>query len=194
MPTDCSSNYTRKMFKDGIIDTMKPLLVVLSGLPFSGKSTLAKQLSEMLGLPILNYDSDVYAKHKHEVPEGASAAQEFELIEAIARKYLTKKLSVGNSLIYDDLGLQREDRYYIRQVAETCGAKYVLVFLDTPIEVIEKRRKANRGTNGREDIDTAKLQLDISLLEKPQADESAIIVYPGTPVERIVTAIQTRRR
>lgn len=63
---------------------MKPLLISLSGLPFSGKSTLAKKLATALSLPIISYDNDVYAKHKHEVSAGTSPADEFEMVQAIA--------------------------------------------------------------------------------------------------------------
>lgn len=63
---------------------MKPLLISLSGLPFSGKSTLAKKLATALYLPIISYDNDVYAKHKHEVSAGTSPADEFEMAQAIA--------------------------------------------------------------------------------------------------------------
>jgi len=172
---------------------MKPLIISLTGLPFSGKSTLAKVLSEELSLPIVNYDNDVYAKHKHEVPAGTLPAKEFEMIETIAREYLAKKLIAGQSLIYDDLGLQKEDPEHIRQLASENGANYVLVFVDTPIEVIEERRSLNHQTNGREHIDSEKLHLDISLLEKPQPDEPAIVVTPSTSIEHIVAEIHSRR-
>lgn len=172
---------------------MKPLLVNLSGLPFSGKSTLARALSESLGMQIVNYDDDIYANHKHEVPVGTSAAKEFEFVQSIARQYLAKKLKSGQSLIYDDLGLQKEDRKHIADLAESCGASYVLVFLDTPTEIIEERRKANARTNGREHIDDAKLRLDISLLEKPDPNEDPIIVLPGTPVEQVVSSIKSHK-
>jgi len=169
---------------------MKPLLIALSGLPFSGKSTLAKLLSESLSLPAVNYDNDIYAKYRHTIPEGASAAKEFEMVETIGRMYLARRLAAGQSLIYDDLGLQKEDREHTRLLAKQCGATHILVFLDTSPEVIEERRQVNYKTNGRNHIADAKLKLDMSLLEKPQSDEPAIIVSSDTSIEQIIAAVE----
>lgn len=59
---------------------MKPVLIIMSGLPFSGKSTIAQKLSKALGIQILSYDHDVYAHHKSDTPVGTSPAKEFDLI------------------------------------------------------------------------------------------------------------------
>ena len=37
-----------------------PILYILTGLPFSGKSTLAKKLAEALQIKVLSYDQDIY--------------------------------------------------------------------------------------------------------------------------------------
>jgi len=170
---------------------MKPLLIVLSGLPFSGKSTLAKDLATALDLPVVSYDNDIYAKHKHEVPNGASAAEEFEVVQAIARRYIAEKLMAGESFIYDDLGLQKEERESIRKIAENSGARYILLFLDTPVSIIEQRRKDNDRSNIRGHIKDEKMSLNISLLEKPDSDEQAIVVHPEMSLNHIITVIRS---
>lgn len=172
---------------------MKSLLIALSGLPFSGKSTLAKYLAASLDLPVVSYDNDIYAKHKHEVPAGTSPAEEFEMVQAIARQLIAKKLTAGQSFIYDDLGLQKEERESIRKVAEDCGARYVLLFLDTPLSTIEQRRKNNNHSNIRGHIKDEKMALNISLLEKPDSDEQAIIVRPEMSLVHIITVIRSQK-
>lgn len=170
---------------------MQPLLIALSGLPFSGKSTLARKLATALDLPVVSYDDDIYAKHKHEVPANTSPAEEFEIVQAIARQLIAEKLTAGQSFIYDDLGLQKEERESIRKVANDFGARYVLLFLNTPLSTIEQRRKNNNQSNLRGHIRDEKMALNISLLEKPESDEQAIVVHPEMSPDHIITTIRS---
>ncbi len=177
---------------DSIITDMNAAIIVLCGVPFSGKSRLARQLSDELKLKIVSYDNDIYAVHKHEVPAGTSPAKEYEAVQAIAREYLSGLLSSGESIIYDDLCLERDDRSKLQRMAKEHGANYVLVFLDTPEPVIQQRRTANLATTTRGHISDEKLRLDLSLLEKPGPDEDAIVVTPETSVEEVVGEIRRR--
>ncbi|MGH7203040.1 MAG: AAA family ATPase [Candidatus Levyibacteriota bacterium] len=170
---------------------MELLLIIMSGLPFSGKSTIAQQLSKELDIPILSYDHDVYAFHKSEVPSGTSPAKEFDMIEAIAREQIAKKLRNGQSLIYDDLCLELDDRHKLTELAKVCNAKSVLIYLDTPLLVIEQRRKSNNEKYNRNHISDSKLRLDVTLLQPPHQNENAVIVTPDTSIMEIVNAIQT---
>ncbi len=172
---------------------MKPLLIALSGLPFSGKSTLAKELAISLDFPVISYDHDIYAKHKNTVPPGTPPAEEFDIVQAIARQHVTDKLVAGESFIYDDLGLQKEERESIRKIAEKANARYVLLFLDTPLDTIEQRRKENSQSNVRSHIKDEKMALNISLLEKPDSDEQAIIVRPEMSLDHIITTTRSLR-
>lgn len=177
---------------NSIITDMNQSIIALCGAPFSGKSRLAKQLNSELGLKIVSYDNDIYAIHKHEVPLGTTPAKEYEAIQAIAHKHVGNLLSAGESIIYDDLCLEKDDRNKLKKVADAYGVEYVLVFLDTPESVIQQRRDANLKTPARDHISDEKLKLDLSLLERPGADENPIIVFPDTPFKDVVGSIRRR--
>jgi predicted kinase len=81
---------------------MRPALIAMCGLPFSGKSVLARSLGQSLGIRVLSYDFEIYQAFRH--------------------------LTAGGRLIYDDLLLERDDR---RKLAAACRAELVLVYLDT---------------------------------------------------------------
>jgi predicted kinase len=178
--------------EDSIITNMSANIIVLCGVPFSGKSRLAKQLSDELGLKIMSYDNDIYAVHRHEVPAGTAPAKEYEAIQTIARQYLGDILSTGESIIYDDLCLERDDRNKLMQMANERNAKYILVFLDTPESVIQQRRDTNLETSARNHTSDEKLKLDLSLLEKPRPSENPIVVTPEASVEDVVGEIHRR--
>ena len=84
-----------------------PVLIAMCGLPFSGKSVLAEALSRELRIRLLSYDHGIYPVHSRSAP-ASSVAAEYDFVQAIARREIGAILAGGESLIYDDLLLQRE--------------------------------------------------------------------------------------
>ena len=164
----------------------------MCGLPFSGKSVLAEALSRELRIRLLSYDHGIYPVHSRSAPAGASVAGEYDFVQAIARREIGAILASGESLIYDDLLLQREDRRKLAAVAEAHWADLVLVYLDTPLPVIDERRAANSGTRRRASIPEASMRLDISVLEPPQDAERAIYVSPDYVLADVLARVSAR--
>lgn len=166
----------------------------MCGLPFSGKSVLARSLGQRLNLRVLSYDFEIYLPYQHLVPPGASLAAEYEFVQDIARGGIARILASGASLIYDDLLLDRDDRNELRAVSSATGARLVLVYLDTPLSVINQRRAENSRTHARTSIPDAKMALDASHLEPPGPDEHAIRVRPGDDPADVLTRIRAAIR
>ena len=164
----------------------------MCGLPFSGKSVLAEALSRELRIRLLSYDHGIYPVHSRSAPAGSSVVGEYDFVQAIARREIGAILAGGESLIYDDLLLQREDRRKLAAVAEAHWAGLVLVYLDTPLPVIDERRAANSGTRRRASIPEASMRLDISVLEPPQDAERAIYVSPDYVLADVLARVNAR--
>ena len=163
----------------------------MCGLPFSGKSVLAQALSRELRIRLLSYDRGIYPVHSRSAP-ASSVAGEYDFVQAIARREIGAILASGESLIYDDLLLQRDDRRKLAAVAETHWASLVLVYLDTPLPVIDERRAANSRTRTRTSIPEASMRLDISVLEPPQDAERAIYVSPDYVLADVLARVSAR--
>ena len=164
----------------------------MCGLPFSGKSVLAEALSRELRIRLLSYDHGIYPVHSRSAPAGSSVVGEYDFVQAIARREIGAILTGGESLIYDDLLLQREDRRKLAAVAEAHWAGLVLVYLDTPLPVIDERRAANSRTRARTSIPEASMRLDISVLEPPQDAERAIYVSPDYVLPEVLARVSAR--
>ena len=164
----------------------------MCGLPFSGKSVLAEALSRELRIRLLSYDYGIYPVHSRSAPPGSSVAAEYDFVQDIARREIGAILARGESLIYDDLLLERDDRRKLAAVAKAHWADLVLVYLDTPLPVIEERRAANSGTRRRTSIPEADMRLDVSLLEPPQDAERAIYVSPDYVLPEILAKVNAR--
>ena len=166
-------------------------LIAMCGLPFAGKSVLAGALSRELRIRLLSYDSGIYPVHSRLAP-ASSVAAEYDFVQDIARREIGTILASGESLIYDDLLLERDDRRKLAGVAEAHWANFVLVYLDTPPSVIEERRAANSGTRARTSVPEAKMRLDISLLEPPEDTERAIDVSPDYVLPEVLARVSAR--
>jgi predicted kinase len=169
-----------------------PALIAMCGLPFAGKSVLARALSRELRIRLLSYDLEIYPVHRRLAPPGSSVAAEYDFVQAIARREIGAILARGESLIYDDLLLERGDRRKLAAVAEAHWADLVLVYLDTPLSVIDERRAANSRTRTRTSIPEASMRLDISVLEPPQDAERAIYVRPDYVLPEVLAKVSAR--
>jgi predicted kinase len=169
-----------------------PVLIAMCGLPFSGKSVLAGALSRELRIRVLSYDYGIYPVHSRQAPAGSSVAAEYDFVQDIARREIGAILASGESLIYDDLLLERDDRRKLAIVAKAHWADLVLVYLDTPLSVIDERRAANSRTRTRTSVPEAMMRLGISLLEPPEDGERAIYVGPDYVLPEILAKVSAR--
>jgi predicted kinase len=169
-----------------------PALIAMCGLPFAGKSVLARALGRELRIRVLSYDAEIYQVHSRLAPAGSSAAAEYDFVQGIARREIGAILAGGESLIYDDLLLERDDRRKLAAVAEAHWADFVLVYLDTPPAVIDERRAANSRTRARTSVPEGKMRLDISLLQPPEEAERAIYVSPDYVLAEVLARVSAR--
>ena len=164
----------------------------MCGLPFAGKSVLAGALSRELRIRLFSYDFDIYPVYSRLAPAGSSVAAEYDFLQDIARREIGAILASGESLIYDDLLLEREDRRKLAAVAEAHWADLVLVYLDTPPSVIDERRAANSRARARASIPEAKMRLDFSLLQPPEDAERAVYVSPDYVLPEVLARVSAR--
>jgi len=169
-----------------------PALIAMCGLPFAGKSVLAQALSRELRIRLLSYDAEIYQVYSRLAPTNSSLAAEYDFVQGIARREIGAILAGGESLIYDDLLLGRDDRRKLAAVAEAHWADLVLVYLDTPLSVIDERRAANSRTRARTSVPEGKMRLDISLLEPPQEAERAVYVSPDYVLPEVLARVSAR--
>ena len=169
-----------------------PGLIAMCGLPFSGKSVLARTLSRELRIRLLSYDAEIYPVQHRAAPAGASLAAEYDFVQGIARREIGTILAGGESLIYDDLLLERDHRRKLAAVAKAHWAELVLFYLDTPPAVIDERRAANSQTRARTSVPEGKMRLDISLLQPPEEAEQAIYVSPDYVLAEVLARVSAR--
>lgn len=117
-----------------------PFVVALCGLPGAGKSTLAARLARSTGA--LHLDRDCLRGEIH--VQGGYSAAEKALLNDEMRVRLARHLAAGRSVVLDGMTLAREtDRVRFRTVAQREGARWLLAWLDCPLEQARERVAAD---------------------------------------------------
>lgn len=157
-------------FPDPVV---KPVFIVVSGLPGTGKSYFCSKLAERLPFVIL--ESDILRKTLFLSPT-YSLLESSRLFQAIHR-LIEKLLKRGIPLILDATNLSERYRERLYHIADRLDAKLILVRVEAPPEVVYERLKArSEGTSSESssDADWAVFQKMKSTVQKIHRNHFAV--------------------
>jgi predicted kinase len=157
-------------------------LYVLCGLPFSGKTTLARQLASQLDLVHIEVDA------VHQERGLLAAGQPIERADRFAAylrslRRTASALQQGRSDVFDATSHRREHREQLRRLAKEYGAMMTVIYLDVPREEIVRRRAEIRRSSARPDVPEMDFDRVVQQFQPPLEREGAIRYAPGEPVE-----------
>jgi predicted kinase len=124
-------------------DGLRARLVLLCGLPASGKTTLARQVAESYGAVRLNPDEWESALDVDPFDEAFQDRLEGRFWELTQRL-----LALGTSVVLEWGFWARSERDEKREAARSLGAAVELRFLDVPYEELVRRVTARHATGG----------------------------------------------
>ena len=128
----------------------KPVLVVVSGLPGTGKSYFCSRLAERLPSIILESD----ALRKTLFPQPSYSQTESTRLFKTIRLLVERLLKRGLSLILDATNLSERYREYFYSIADRLDVKLVLVSVEAPPFLVKERLEA-RLKNPQEKSDAS---------------------------------------
>jgi len=151
----------------------RPVLIVVSGLPGTGKSYFSNKLAERL--PFLVLESDVLRRTLSPSPSYSpqESARLFQALHHLIEKLLKK----GICLILDATNLSEQHREHLYSITDRLGVKLVLVRVESPPEVARERLKARQerpDLNNSSDADWTVYQRMKSSVQKIQRNHYAV--------------------
>lgn len=115
-----------------------PALVVLSGLPGSGKSHFCRRLASRY--PMASLKSDALRKALFGQP--THSAEESRRLFAACHLVLSRLLARGIPTIFDATNLREVHRRQVYRIADEHNARLILVHLQAPPAVVHERLEA----------------------------------------------------
>jgi predicted kinase len=154
-----------------------PLVLLLCGTAFAGKTTFGRALAARHGCPVVSADEITERRGLHlgDGPPVAEAARSHR--EALAE--LAQHLAAGAPLvIVDDTNCYRFLRDDYRAVAAQAGADTLLAVFRVPADEVRRRIAVNCARPGRHGILPHVLEAHLTDFEWPAADEAHLDVAP----------------
>ena len=124
------------------VPVANPALIIVSGLPGTGKSFFCRKLAEKMDIVILESDSlrkQLFAAPSYGKEE---STQLFHACHGLVEELLGDGISVA----LDATNLEEHNREQLYHIADQSGARLVIVRLEAPPEVVQQRleRRARR--------------------------------------------------
>jgi predicted kinase len=151
-----------------------PSVVLLCGLPFAGKTTVAAQLREQLGATVISLDA-INAERGLFGGEGI-AIEEWRRTHEIAMVRLAAALEMSTAIVViDDTNCLRFLRDDYRAVAWRYEAETHVVLVRASMEEVVPRLRNNRVSATRNDVRDDVLAATVDRFEWPGDDERPIV-------------------
>lgn len=159
-------------------------LILMCGMAFSGKTTLARTLVERLGCAYVSLD-DINADRGLWGGEGIPV-EEWERTHQLALGQLRERLVENRCVVLDDTNSLRWLRDRFRDAAAEGGHNVRLVYMDTPLKEIDRRMKRSRDATDRRRVrDDVFAQL-LASFQVPGPDEDPVVVGIHDDAEAVV--------
>jgi predicted kinase len=122
---------------------MQTTLIVMSGLPVAGKSTVAERLSVALSLPILAVDLIAVAMWAAGIPKESTGAAHYKVARAVA----AEQLRLGLSVIIDAVNAREGARQMWRSLATEQGVELRIIECVCSDPELHRQRVQQRRRN-----------------------------------------------
>ena len=166
--------------------TAYPVLIMISGLPGTGKSYLARKLAEKL--PFVVIETDFVRKTLF--PKPTYTAQESGLVHGTCHRLINKLLNKGVRIIFDATNLIEHQREMIYHLAEKAAAKLIIVRTAAPEEVVRERLRRRKEEPVPHDISDADWRVYKRMSRRQQrVGRTPLVVDTSGDIERAVNKI-----
>ena len=148
-------------------------LYLVCGPPFSGKTTLAKKITQITGYKYVSTD-DIMRNRGFDLSK-KNPVEEWEKTHQECFKILNNLMKENHNIVLDDTNFLKKLRDRFRDMAHKQNYKIVTIYVDISLEELEKRRKNAVEIGNRKNLDDDAFYPVVNAFEKPDESENTIM-------------------
>ena len=152
-----------------------PVLYVLCGLPFSGKTTFARALA--IQCDLVHLDLDALACAQGFFPEEGVTDEQWGSMFREIYQQLPILLQSGKSVVFDAVNYDRIGRDRLRAIARQSDSSAHVIYLKISVQEIEQRRQTNQSHHQRPSVRDQDFIELAAEFETPTIEEDVLIYY-----------------
>jgi predicted kinase len=159
-----------------IVRSTKATLFILCGLPYSGKTFVAKKILAGADCVYVSID-DLFHKAGYDwTTNKLPDKQGWDLLFKASYDATKDALKASKSVLYDSTNHTRQSRDALREVARSVDANSFVLFVDVPADLILTRWEANKLNPTRSVVAKELVLQTIDSFERPTEDEHLLTV------------------
>lgn len=163
-----------------------PVLLVMVGVPGTGKSYFVRRLADRIPLAVVQTDQI----RRQLVTKPTYSQEENRRVFSIAHREIGRLLRAGKSVAFDATNLYERRRLALYRIAERYGARLVIVRTVAPDEVVAERLQMR--LRGADPVDMSEAGWDVYSRMKGEFEEIRrphIVVDTSLGVESTVSRL-----
>jgi len=148
----------------------KPHMIVMVGIPGSGKSFFAEHFAQTFSAPYINYDhirSQLVAQPTYSNAETATVGR-------IGHHMLLELFKTDQTIVYEGPSDARTDRQEIAKLAKKAGYEPLFVWAQT--ESLAAKSRALKTTKGKSILSVEQFEARVRHFTAPNASENAVVI------------------
>lgn len=158
-------------------------LYICCGIPFSGKSTLAKQMVSLKGFTHIDLDEIKFELFGQNIKDDAIDKQGWDRIYMDMYQRIKNELEMGNTVIHDTGNFTLKERNRVRNIADKLGIPAITIYVQTKTPVAKKRLLSNRTSKERFDVSDKDFESTVKEMEPPTEAETHLVYTPSDPMD-----------
>lgn len=167
-------------------------LYVLTGLPFSGKTTFVEKVLVRKPVELVSFDA---VRHREEVNIDTFPKDkilQWEVVQEASQNEVARVLKIGQSVVFDGVNPAVVNRNDMAGLINPTDGRSILVYIDTPIDVIYRRIKANERHPIRSGISLENFELIRANYEIPIESESVHAFKPLDDIDNLLRELSSK--
>lgn len=159
-------------------------LYIFCGIPFSGKTTIAKQIADQLGYKRIDLDDVKFELFGQDVKDSEINQESWDKVYQEMYRRIEVYLSKGETVLHDTGNFTKHERDLVKKIADKLGIDTVTVFINTSEATAKERLLQNRQSNNRFDVSDEDFESTVDEMEPPTEAEKHIVYSSGEPLDQ----------